>query len=222
MLKAEAGKFVNIVASVNRIEGSGRILYVNPVSIATTNDTTAGANGPPQSMPFDVFELSIRDSAGKELLRFQPTIQLAVCESGPPPETGLVNQDVRLLKGMHTIVLLHKGFEVARFDAGAPRPLAIGAGMIPMTAGAPNAAKPNRFSLETATVIGPEIGVSYTVQVRPSGKSSWQTIAVGRATPEVELHRNQFPGATTAAVRILRSTGFEDEVLAEEELNLNL
>jgi hypothetical protein len=222
MLKAEAGNFVNIVASVDRVEGSGRILYVNPVSIATITDTVAGASGPPQSTPFDVFELSIRDDADKEFLRFHPTIQLAACESGPPPETGIVNQDVPVLEGMHTIVLLHKGVEVARFEAGASLTLTNAAGMTPMSAGAQNAAKPNRYSLETAIAIGPEAGVTYTVQVRPSGKSSWQTIAVGRATPEVELHRNQFPGAATATVRILRSTGFEDEVIAEQELNLNL
>ena len=56
--------------------------------------------------------------------------------------------------------------------------------------------------------------------MRPAGEQTWQTIAVGRRTPEVVIDRNQFPGAESAKVRVLRSTGFEDSIVAEDEIDL--
>ena len=221
MLKAEAGRFVNIVASVDRSKGSGRILYVTPVSLATTADIGA-AGGPPRPTPFDAFELSLQDAAGHELRRVQPTIQIATCDEGIP-ETALVNQDLPWEPGMQKIVLLHKGVEVARFGAGRPLAggAAPGAGMGPMVAGPPDLAKPHRLPLRAPARVDTEEGITYTIQVRPQGKNAWEAIAVGQRTPSVVVDRNQFPGVVSATVRVLRSTGFEDEVVAEQEIDLN-
>ena len=64
----------------------------------------------------------------------------------------------------------------------------------------------------------PVAGVTYSVQVRPDNKSTWDTIAVSRPTPEVDVDRNQFAGANRAEVRVLRTTGF-DEVIAEDTVD---
>lgn len=221
MLKAEAGRFVNIIASVDRTAGSGRILYVNPVSVATSADTGA-AGGPTQPTPFDVFELSIQDATGRELRRVQPNIQIAACDEGSPT-TALVNQDLPWEPGMQRIVLMHKGVEVARFEGGRPLAgVAAGsAGMAPMVVSPSDVTKPHRLSLRTPVRIDAEEGVTYTIQVRPQGKMAWQTIAVGRPTPSLDVDRNQFPGVVNATVRVLRTTGFEDEVVVEQDIDMD-
>ncbi|MCF2134490.1 MULTISPECIES: hypothetical protein [Burkholderiaceae] len=44
---------------------------------------------------------------------------------------------------------------------------------------------------------------------------------MGRETPHAEIDRNQFPGVNAVKVRVLRSTGFEDELFSEQEVDLN-
>jgi hypothetical protein len=63
-------------------------------------------------------------------------------------------------------------------------------------------------------------GVTYTVQVRPEGSEAWRTITVGRDTPETEIDRNQFPGSRHVDVRVLRTTGFDENVVAEQKFDL--
>ncbi|TKB71212.1 MAG: hypothetical protein E8D46_17750 [Nitrospira sp.] len=221
MLKTETGKFVNLVASVDRKKGVGKILYVNPSTVATMADVAGVELGVAPS-PFDAFEISIQDSGGRELRRFHPTIQVSNCEGDGPPETGMVNEDIPVLEGMKRVALLHKGVEVSHFEAGESRPaLERAAGTAPLSLSAPLAVKPNRRGLSTAAAVPAKEGVTYTVQVKPEGASAWQTIAVGRQTPNAEIDRNQFPGSKAAMVRVLRSTGFEDEIFSEQEIDLN-
>jgi hypothetical protein len=221
MLKTESGKFVNLVASIDSEKGEGRILYVNPSTVATRADALGTTLGAAPS-PFAAFEISIRDSNGQELRRFRPTIQMSACEDGGPPKTGLINEDIPMLAGMKRIVLLHKGAEVSHFEAGEPRAgLEIAVGMSPLSIDAPLPAKSNRRTMRASVVAAPEAGVTYTVQVKPEGVSAWQTIAVGRKTPQAEIDRDQFPGSKAATVRVLRSTGFEDELISEQTIDLN-
>jgi hypothetical protein len=89
-----------------------------------------------------------------------------------------------------------------------------------MAMGAAPPGSPGKRPMSLNTPVQPEPGVSYTIQVQPAGEQAWQTIAVGRKTPEVVIDRNQFPGAERARVRVLRSTGFEDSVIAEDDMDL--
>ena len=66
----------------------------------------------------------------------------------------------------------------------------------------------------------PVSGVTYSVQVKPDNKETWDTIAVGRPTPQVDVDRNQFAGAKSATVRVLRTTGFDEDVIAEDKIDL--
>lgn len=224
MLAARTGKFVNVVASIDRVRGQGKILYVNPASVTITPDANA-AGGMPVASPFAAFELSVLDAAGSELLRVRPTVQASRCE-GEVPDTALVDQALPLAAGMKTVVLLHNNAEIDRYEAGAPQPAVLGAaaaagGMAPLNAGLPVPGKPHKLPLSVAGAAPAQAGISYTVQVRPQGSSAWQTIAVGRKQASVNLDRNQFSGAGKATVRVLRTNGFEDEVIAEQDVDLD-
>lgn len=221
MLTAKSGSFVNVIASIDRTKAAGKFLYVNPSTVTTTPDVGV-AGGMAAPTPFDAFELSLRDAADQELLKLRPTVQISGCE-GEIPKTALVHEDVPLIPGLTSIALLHDGLEVDRFVAGPTRAstAAALAGMVPLRAGPTLAAKPHKLPLDLAVAAPPRPGVSYTVQVRPQGTESWYTIAVGRPQPGVDLDRNQFPGTAVATVRVLRTNGFEDEVVAQEDVRLD-
>lgn len=121
---------------------------------------------------------------------------------------------------MRSIVLLVDGKEVSRFDAGmSTAPMQDTLMGLEMSAGP----SPNRqmLTLTQAQGLQPTPGVTYSVQVKPDTGKHWSTIAVGRPTPKVEIDRNQFAGAKKAEVRVLRTNGFDESVIAHDVVNLS-
>jgi hypothetical protein len=201
-MKLQQGKFVNVVASLDLETGEGQILYVNPTSQSIESEARGHAD----------VELVVEDSQGKELLRVHPVVRPATHGVEGEARQALIQQDLLRSPGMKSVALLYKGVERARFEAGAA---AAGTGA---TFGLAPGDKPNRSQVTAG--VPQRAGVSYKVEVKPDGASAWSTIAVGSPTPEVMVDRNQFPGAARAKLRITRSTGFNDEVVAEKEIDL--
>jgi hypothetical protein len=218
MPQTKTGTFVHVVASVDLVNGTGKILYVNPSSVSTAPETPE-ATAQSGATPRQRFEISIQDAEGKELRRLHPTIQVSSCEADQQPKTGLISEDIPLVHGMRRLLLLYGGAEIGRFEAGERHSAAV-SGMRPLTFDAPVPSKPQHRSISVVEAVPPKEGITYTVQVKPENGMAWQTIAVGRPTPNVQIDRNQFPGTRSARVRVLRSTGFEDEVFAEEDVDL--
>ncbi|MFJ2689441.1 hypothetical protein [Pseudomonas sp. NPDC087336] len=241
-------KHINIVATVDLKKGLGEILYVNPVRAeagADPSELFAGAS--PQGMaPSGVvagalavhvgaahFIIRIEDKNGAVLTQIIPHIKTSKCNlrrsSDIEPEsvgavakkqttTGMINEFVPFVEGMKAVVLMHDGKEVSRFQDGTAAKLGAGMGLAFREA-VDGAA--HRLSVSAVAETLPEQGVTFTVQVKPEGTQAWQTITVGRERPDIQLDRNQFPSARKARVRILRSTGFDDEIFAEEEVKLD-
>ncbi len=194
--------FVNIVGTVDLAARSGEILYVNPANLGTVLPTAPNDRG---------VELVVLGNAGEELLRFAPALRINACEPGQAPTVALIQEDVRQVAGMARIVLLVDGAEVARFDApsgGAPANVAL-------DLGPPEPGAPNRRRLATTVAHGS--AAKYNVMVRADGATAWQAIAVGVPSPNVEVDANQFPGASRLSVRVVRSDGFQQSVIAEED-----
>jgi hypothetical protein len=78
-----------------------------------------------------------------------------------------------------------------------------------------------RLTIDDLGALRPQASFSYTVEVKPDNSTMWNTIAVGRETPHVDIDRNQFPGAQRATIRVLRTTGVNEEVLAEATVDLH-
>jgi len=209
-------KLIHVVGSVDIGSGTGEFLYVNPATAAASQSAAAGAapstNPPPQGTGF---ELVVQAADGKELSRVRPAILLPSDDYAS--KTGLIDQNISYAEGMARLVLLHDGKVVNTFEAGSPEPtVAARSQRLEMGAGPPG--HPEKRSMSMAAPDEP--GVSYTIQVRPDGEKTWQTIAVGQKSPKVVLDRNQFPAAERATVRVLRSTGFDDSIIAEDEMDL--
>lgn len=197
------GQFVHVVATVNLREGTGEILYVNPT-------TTAPALAAPNKHGV---ELQALDANGRVLVTNKPQVLFEGRHDDPLPRAGLVSADLPFVPGMQEVRLLINGQVASRHVAGAMDPLADAA----IVLGGPPPDSPNRRTLSAP----PEArrgGVTYTVQARAQGQAAWQTLAIGRSTPDVEVDVNQFPQADKIRVRVLMTNGFEQRLVAEREI----
>ncbi|MEO8372124.1 MAG: hypothetical protein ABI806_23265 [Candidatus Solibacter sp.] len=209
MSTIQSGDFVHVVATVNMKTGDGKILYVNPSTSTVQSDAAREAN----------VELVAEDAAGQPLHREAVVVRRSSGDGGDRGDVGLIQSDLPRVDGMKSIALLFNGKEVSRYAGGEPAPAAqpanLGLAMTPESG-------PHRRLLELtqAGQFQPVDGVTYSVQVKPDTDGHWNTIAVGRPTPDVEIDRNQFPNATKAEVRVLRTTGFDEQVIAHETVDL--
>lgn len=201
---------IHVVATVNPDEASGEILYVNPSRVASQGAMPAVKNNVNVS-------LVVKDRAGKELLRVKPEVRFDSCPDEEAPRTGLIQQDIAALDGMYELELMVGRKTVATFtggdDAGSPE--------IVMGVAPPQADSPQRRAIAPTTRVPEEPGVSFTVQARPDNQMSWTTLAVGQKQPEIDIDKNQFPGASKLRVRVVRSTGFTTEVVDEREVSVD-
>jgi hypothetical protein len=212
-------KLIHVVGSVDIQTGTGEFLYVNPTTAAAAASELAAAGAAPPGdapAPGTGFELVAQAADGRELWRLRPAILLPSDQD--TPKAGLIDQSVAHVEGMARLVLLHDGKIVDTFEAGSPQAPRAAESALEMGAGPPG--RPDKRSMSLP--IEPERGISYTIQVRPEGEKTWQTIAVGQKSPKVVLDHNQFPAAERASIRVLRSTGFEDSVVAEDEVDLRI
>lgn len=204
-MKFEKGNFVTVIGRADLNDGTGQILYVNPAS--------KRLEATPQAKPSEDFELVVHDAAGNVLQRVRPVVRVpasAPTSGRMPPNThGLIQEDLEHLPGMADVALHYKGQEVARYSAGKSGVASAG----PTPSASPSAA--------SAGAAAAEPGVSYTVLVKRDDEQHWHSIAVGKSRPDFKLDRNQFPGAQKVAVKVLRTTGFEQEVLSEEYVALD-
>jgi hypothetical protein len=207
-VRQQAGDFVHVVATVDTQAPEGRILYVNPATSATTSDAEVDPE----------VELVVTNAEGAELARSAVVVRRSSCEPGRSNRTGLVQADLPRQAGMKSIDLMVRGQSVAHYEAGAPAPPPANVAL--NLAAGPS---PHRqlLSLSDLPAVAPTAGVTYSVQVKPDNSEFWNTIAVGKATPNVELDRNQFSGARRAAVRVLRTTGFDEDVMVDTVVDLS-
>lgn len=207
--KKLSGRFVHVVARVDLAKRTGRILYVNP---ATTGVKLAAGSDP-------TVRLRFASADGAEIAWSNPVLHLASCEARAASRSALIQEDVELVSGMTSIELQVDGNTVDSYTAGK-----LAADAPPkkrnLTAKKLQGASPfagPKMQLETAGLESPAVdGVSYTVQAKPTPAAPWTTLAVGGSTPSVTVDANQFPGSKSVIVRVLRTNGFFEDVVAED------
>lgn len=205
----QTGDYVHVVATVDVKAKAGKILYVNPSTSTIQSDAPAEAG----------VELLVADRDGNVLYRQPVVVRRSSCDPGQANDVGLIQADIPRLPGMKSVALLVDGAVVNRFEAGETAPAASGArpGLAAMAGPSLNR---RGLTLDQAADLQPAPGITYSVLVKPDTGGPWNTIAVGRPTPKVEIDRNQFAGAKKADIRVLRTTGFEEDVIAEGTVDL--
>ena len=63
-------------------------------------------------------------------------------------------------------------------------------------------------------------GVTYLIQAKPDNSDDWRTLSIGRSTPEFQIDKNQFPGATSVQVRVIQNAGFSRSTIDERTVSL--
>ena len=202
------GSYIHVVATINMKTGDGKILYVNPAKSTIISEAT----------PEPHVELAVANREDKQVYRAPVVVRRSSCDHDQPNDVGLIQADLPQTPDMKSVSLLFNGQEVSRYEGGQPAPAPGAASGLELAPGAST----NRQQLKISELAGlePAAGVTYSVQVKPDTGGPWNTIAVGRPKPEVEFDRNQFAGAKNATVRVLRTTGFDENIIAEGTVDL--
>jgi hypothetical protein len=204
----KTGSYVHVVATINMKTGDGKILYVNPANSTIVSDAA----------PEPQVELAVTSREGKQVYRAPVVVRRSSCDHNQPNDVGLIQADLPQTPDMKSVSLLFHDKEVSRYEGGQPASAAGAAFGLALGRGPST----NRQQLKISELAGlqPAAGVTYSVQVKPDSGGPWNTIAVGRPTPELEFDRNQFAGAKIATVRVLRTTGFDEDVIAQDTVDL--
>lgn len=212
-MSEEKKPLIHVVGSVNLEERTGSFLYVTPANRLPELPGEAAQAGP-AGPAGPHYELVVLDANGAELAR--TAAQVFVASDSETPTSGLIDQTIERVDGMAVLVLVTDGTEIARFEASSrPEPAATGVVLGPAM---PSAESHRPMSLEDVPPLDP--GATYTIEVRPEGDNRWQTIAIGVPKVELALDRNQFPNSETAEVRVRRTNGFEEEIVAQDTVVL--
>ena len=113
---------------------------------------------------------------------------------------------------------MFKGRNVSLYQAAAPAPVKEASAL---TMSSTETAHRLQMTVSDLAGLAPVSGVTYSVHVQPDTGGPWNTISVGGPSPSAVADRNLFPGAKSAKVGVLRTSGFADDLVAEETIDLS-
>jgi len=212
-VKMESGKFLNVVGTVNLTKRRGKIKYVNPVSTVLS----------PQPEKNSQVRIRVKDADGNEIKEYPAAVKLNTCSERGKAKKGVVDTVLPFHQNARILELIIGGKTVDVFKAqGAPPEIANIRRSEPAEAlgdAADAADAGNLVSIQWDVAGGADAmadaassNITYNVQVSSDGGNTWQTVAVGRTTPDATIDRSQFPEATNLKVRVIATNGFDSSV----------
>ncbi len=209
-----ASTFAHVIANIDTASGEGSIDYVLPSRKRTASNMFAGP-APDKAK----VRLVLKDAAGKEIGSVRPELRFEACDDGRQPHRALIQQDVELSDDLASVALEFEGKVV---DVFHPEPVPPIGEQFRNTAewGLPLPGNPDKLAVGTHAV-EPQAGVSYMVQAKPDNSDQWQTLSVGKSTPDFVIDKNQFPGASSLDVRVTQNAGFKQLTVEEKTMKLD-
>jgi len=199
---------VNLVATLNLTAGTGEIAFVNPVARAVSPEPGAGdlkASG----VPALVRLIDANDNVVGEQ---DVVVSVESCEDADADRTALIDAILAVGDDVVALELVVAGRVMDRFESGpAPSDL----GEIRSTVGPP------RMKLEWDSAEATDPKVTYTIQVSADGGNTWETIAIGRPTPDVRVDPERYPDADSVKVRVTATNGFRTTKAVESEIRFS-
>lgn len=205
-----SGDFISVVAEVSLTNRTGKILYVNPVSLALT-PAAAGVPG---------FELRVLDAAGQELGVHEAHVKLNTCNDPTDERTGIVDAVIPAHAGARTVELRYEGQVLDTFSGGGGAPEVSNLRSDAATDSALSFAWDGPAEFGETGEDAPS-NVTYNVQVSTDDGQTWQTVAVGRTSPDVQIDRTQFAPGSRVTVRVIATDGFTNTVADSETFNVD-
>lgn len=199
----DSGDFINVIGIVNLTRETGKIEYVNPVSKVLV----------PESV--DESPVTIREkNSDNEVLREIPAqIKLNSCANPDEDQTAIVDFVTPYNPEIAALELLINGKIVDTFSPGALE--------------TPNISLLSAVSADTSTELAwdaaadADSNIRYNVQVSDDDGASWETVAVGKTTPDLTIDREQFQAAERLQVRVIATNGFRSSIVTTQDLPLD-
>ncbi len=198
------GNFINVVATVNLTEGTSEILYVNPVSRGLTPAVGGESN----------VELRVLRADGGQLQSYPVPVKLNFCADTAEDRAGIVDALIPAHPEARQLELLIAGQVVATFRAGSAVPELSNLRREEVTESAVSLAWDAAAESEGANL-------TYNVQASTDDGQTWQTVAVGRTSPDVEIDRTQFPPGSRVTVRVIATDGFSNRIADSETFSVD-
>jgi len=192
------GEFAHVVGTFDLAKKTGTIDYVTPVKTSVQSEDVQDEG----------IHLVGTDEWNKRT--FDKVVNPQRNSCAPHGQQGTYEEYVPVSPELRQVSLLIDGAVAAEFARGTPMHPAN------IVLGSPNPAAPHKFSLDMTTPSSPSPGITYTVQAKAEHDPVWQTLAVGMPAPTTEVDVNQFPGAKSVNVRVLRSDGFSESQVFQE------
>ncbi|MCP3396488.1 tyrosinase family protein [Bradyrhizobium sp. CCGB20] len=221
MAEREGNAFAHVVANIDTASSEGRIRYVLPSRMRTGSAQQAApsAAGRDLNMGPDV-RLILKDVNGQTISEVRPELRFEAChDEGETPHRAIIQQDIAVTDALSQIELVYQGKMLDAFKPSSAATVLDRQLRGTMTLGLPQPGRLNRFTVG-APHVEQRAGVSYLIQAKPDNADQWQTLAVGRPTPDFEVDQNQFPGASSVDIRVTQNAGFQSQTLAEKRINL--
>ena len=193
---------ISVVATVNLTKEEGKIEYVNPLSQGEASRTE----------PDSPVMLRVKGADGQLLHEYRVSVK-SLSDIPGPDRLGLVDVVLPVDADAMAVELSIAGRTVDTFQASATPPEV--RGLIRA------AAERDTLSIAWEAEAGTGDDHTYNVQVSTDDGRTWQTLAVGLATPEVAIDRNQFYGAENVLVRVIATDGFRSSVVTSAPLSMD-
>ncbi|MFJ2689425.1 hypothetical protein [Pseudomonas sp. NPDC087336] len=198
MRKMEYGDWAQIIGTFDLVTRRGEILSMQPSKVAFAS--IKGGE--------DRVRIRGLDEDGEVL--FDLAVNPMTPSCGNTGTSRMFEEFVPVQDQLKVIRLYVDGAEAATYAPGMAQQ------HLKLSLGQPLTEKLHRIPIEADSAPPIEASVTYLLQVKPEGDNRWHTMATGMDRPDaVEVDVNQFPGAKTLEIRILRTNGLATTTVLE-------
>lgn len=194
-----SGSFVNVVATINLTQRTSKILYVNPVSRVLTPAPAAGSR----------VEIRILNDQDQTLDTLPVSVKLNTCSESKRDQIGVIDAVIPWHSDGRQLQLLIDGQVVDSYRGGTMTPNVSNLRRESTTESAMSFAWDAAEDSESTNV-------KYNIQSSTDDGQTWQTIAVGHTSPQVDIDRSQYPPGSRVSVRVIATDGFTNQIISTE------
>ncbi len=198
MRKMEYGDWAQVIGTFDLANRRGEILSMQPSKIAFTSIESGE----------DRVRIKGLDEDGTVL--FDLAVNPMTPSCGNTGTSRMFEEFVPVQEQLKVVRLYVDGAEAAIYAPGMAQQ------DLKLFLGHPLDGKQHRIPIDTESAPPIEANVTYMLQVKPDGDKRWYTMATGMERPDaVEVDINQFPGAKSLEIRILRTNGLATTTVLE-------
>jgi hypothetical protein len=195
-VQLKAGDYISVIGKLNLTQKSGRIAYVNrvPKALVLAEATE------------DFAVVRLRGADGNVLAEHKAHIKYDTDVPGNKDKTAIVDTVVPYRPGVASIELVLGG-QVVDTRKVASRAPEVKNMLVPKTL------RNDPFRVQWTTAHPDRVQVTNSVQVSYDGGKTWETVAVGLKTPQIDLDKTRIQDPREVRVRVIANDGLNNTVL---------